>query len=196
MPELNTPQFLSFKKKKIWKPHKSSLQPHDSPPLLSYSLSSIHTQSTLLTSFPFSLPTHHPRDDAHTSLYHHCPRPLASSSLASPEMLLSAAWSTLAYPTCRYLPPLRSVLRPGWLPSSLLLVRRLFLKCQRLCAQVRKEARSSEKRLWPILTQHTLRRGQSGERGRRALSSIKAKVRAPTLTGICRRENWGSPRSG
>ena len=48
LPEVNTPQFLSFKKKKkIWKPHKSSLQPHDSPPLLSYSLSSIHTQRVL-----------------------------------------------------------------------------------------------------------------------------------------------------
>ena len=32
--------------------------------------------------------------------------------------------------------------------------------------------------------------------GRRALSPRRAKVRAPMLTGMCRREDWGSPRSG
>lgn len=143
MPEINTSILLFQKKKKIRKPRKSSLQPNDSPPLLSYSLSSTHTtQSTLLTRFPFSLSTQ--ETDAHTSLYHHCPRPLASSS---PKPLPPRCCSsTLAHATCRNLPPPRSVLRPGWPPSSLL-GRLLFLKCQWLCAQGRKEARSSEKRL-------------------------------------------------
>ena len=197
LPEINTPQFLSFKKKK--KSESPTNPPYNPMTPLHYCpiayLPFTHKeysthQLPLLTAHPS------PQGRCHTSLYHHCPRSLASLSLASSEVLLSAAWSTLAYPTCRNLPPLRSVLHPGWPPSSLLLGRLLFPKCQRLCAQVRKEARSSEKRLWPVLTQHTLRRGQSGGRGRRALSSRRAKVRAPTLTWICRRENWGSPRSG
>ena len=126
------------------------------------------TKNTVGASFPFSLPTHHPRNDCP-----HLPGPSLTvitgvliPGAPSPEMLVSAAWNTLAHPTCGNLSPLRSVLRASWPPSSLLLFGRLlFLKCQRLWAQGRKETRSSERRLWPVLTQHTQSGDSRGDRG-------------------------------
>lgn len=145
MPEINIPQFFSFKKKK--KSENPANPPYNPMTPLHYCpiayLPLTHTEYSthelpLLTAHPS------PQRDAHTSLYHHCPRPLASSS---PKPLPPRCCSSmLAHPTCRNLPPPRSVLRPGWPPSSLL-GRLLLLKCQWLCAQGRKEARSSEKRL-------------------------------------------------
>lgn len=84
-------------------------------------------------------------------------------------MLLSAALSTLVYLSCVNLPPLRSVLRPRWPPSSLLLLGSLlFLKCQRAALGPRKEeTRSSEERPDPT-SLNTLRGGDSrGERRER-----------------------------